>query len=363
MVGRLTPNWAGGLGGNAWLSELQNVMKKLGFNYGSLSGAGATGAGGKTPNMWDFVAQATGGGGGTSPAINPRLTDVTAAINAAKPAIYEEQTKGFGNAAKRFGQTGMLASSPYMAALGDVSRKSTNDIASLIENLTFQANESAAQRGLTGDIATMNDQTSRDLANRSRLMDAARLAWDTSQSGDANALAAAQLLGDWYMRMREGDENRTLSYAGMEGSGGSGSGNRAPSYIPAPTDGTREDVMRRRGGRMPGEGLATSWVGTERSRIDELREEVEKKRLADQLRGPQRKTEEELLAEQLRKQQLRNEIWKGQYTPTQAPDQGIPPALFTWLSDMGFDESMIQAIRANPNMLEYFISKYHQRGV
>lgn len=325
---RLTPNWSAGLGGNPWLSELQNVMKQLGFNYGNMTaGSGSNpSTGGLPQNTFNWLANATAGGGGTPLPVNARLTDTTAALNAALPGIYEKQTKSFGNAAKRFGQTGMLASQPYMEALGGVSRNTTNDIANLTQNLTFQANESAAQRGLSADLATQADQLARDLANRSRLMTAAGWSLDNSNADSAKNLEAANLLGDWYMRMREGDENRTLSYAGMPQQDGRGSGaigNLMSMFSGAAPTSPYDDIMQARLRRKGYQDQLNQARGASpaESPLERKRRMLEDMQLDEALRGPQKSNLDRLL-EELQGKLVKNQMADADYYAATGKQRG-----------------------------------------
>lgn len=192
---------------NPWVREMQGVLKGFGFDPGSLASLfGQQKDRSMDPTALGYLnASVSGGPVGTG------FVDPAAAIKAALPGIYEQQTKAFGDSAARFGRTGMLASSPYMEALGGVSRKSTNDIASLTENMLYQAYESMANRQLQADIA-----------NRNRQLQAAQLAQNAAQAGwadngNANALSSLMSqVGDWYMRMREGDEGRSMSQWSMQ---------------------------------------------------------------------------------------------------------------------------------------------------
>ena len=76
------------------------------------------------------------------------IVDTNAAIAAAMPGIYEQQDIGFANAANRAGQSGMAMSTPYAQALGEVSRKSANDIAALTESYKYNASEAFAERAM-----------------------------------------------------------------------------------------------------------------------------------------------------------------------------------------------------------------------
>ena len=192
---------------NPWVREMQNVLKSFGFDPSRMASMyGNQQDRPMDPTAFGYMQSSVSGN-----PVGTNFVDPAAAIRAALPGIYEQQTKAFGDAAARFGRTGMLASSPYMESLGGVSRKSSNDIASLTENMLYQANESMANRQLQADIA-----------NRNRQLQAAQLAQAAAQAGwrdGDNASAMASLMnqvGDWYMRMREGDEGRSLSQWSMQ---------------------------------------------------------------------------------------------------------------------------------------------------
>lgn len=80
------------------------------------------------------------------------IVDTNAVINAALPGIYEQQEKGFANAAMRAGQSGMAMSTPYAEALGEVSRKSGLDIAALTEQYRYGASEALAERRMQEEL-------------------------------------------------------------------------------------------------------------------------------------------------------------------------------------------------------------------
>ncbi len=239
---------AAGVGPNAWTRELQGVLNSFGMNPANQGMGGApNGYGGLSPEVLAWIKASMGQNNTTQTPTTTTATSLTptstvsteGAIRAAMPRIQEEQTRNFGQAAKRFGQTGMLASTPYMEALGSVSRNSTNDIASMIEQMIYQANEAQANRALQAGEGHQNRllQAGEGAQNRAfnaaeawrgreygaqqsnldRAANASNLAYNNWQAGRGDQTALMQLLGDWYMRMREGDENRSLSWAGQTG--------------------------------------------------------------------------------------------------------------------------------------------------
>lgn len=381
---------------NPWMRELSTVLSGFGFNPKTMSMSGGkanAGYGSLSPEVMAWIKASLGPGGAgagglTQTAVTPTApVDTSAAIRAALPGIQEQQTKSFGEAAKRFGQTGMLASQPYMEALGNVSRKSSNDIASLIENLVYQAGEQYANRQLQAgegyagrqlqaSEGYQNRLASANEANKGRMFDAANLAFQNWQgnreNGNADQLALMQLLGDWYMRMREGDENRTLSYAGMNQGGGTGGGSgRAPSYIPAENTGAsrmssyaqqlqERDLRRQLTGAN--ESGTTRAATSQTDPLADIRRQLEMQELTRQLN--QQPTEEEQMATNLRKKQLAYDLENGPWAAAKgsAATGGPSNELFRWLNGMGFDQSMIDAIKMNPQMLEFFWSKFNQRG-
>lgn len=78
-------------------------------------------------------------------------------VESLKPKIQEEMNRGFASAAQRLGQAGMLSSSSYTKALGDVSRKASNDLAAAYYNTMLQAAENQAGREMQARLA--NQQT------------------------------------------------------------------------------------------------------------------------------------------------------------------------------------------------------------
>jgi hypothetical protein len=200
---------------NPWMQEMQNVLSGFGFKpgdwgkqAGGINGRGngnGNGALNWSPDVNSWIASATGGGG------TDGMNSPAAAIKAALPGIYEEQTRSFGNAAQKMGQTGMLASSPYMEALGRVSRKSSGDIASLTENMYFQAAESASQRQMQRDLALKNLQMQAASMGANRDQASWQQANANNQNGMSNQMSLANLIGDWYNQMRNTDENRSMS--------------------------------------------------------------------------------------------------------------------------------------------------------
>ncbi len=145
--------------------------------------------------------------------INVNTVDPSAVIRAQLPKIQEMQDQSFANAAARFGATGMGVSTPYAQALGDVSRKTSNDIAGLTEGYYYQSATDAAARQLQADLANRQNQLAvggqwmgatesgldRDLQaqmqSNQMFLDAAKAYGGFYDSGGQNTSALASLAG------------------------------------------------------------------------------------------------------------------------------------------------------------------------
>ncbi len=103
--------------------------------------------------------------------------DPMASVRAALPFINEQQDTGFANAASKFGRLGTLMSggngAGYTDSLGQVARKSANDIASLTENTMLTAAENQAARAMQAALANQQTGYSANESAASRAMQAA----------------------------------------------------------------------------------------------------------------------------------------------------------------------------------------------
>ena len=95
------------------------------------------GFGGEVPGEW------TPGGLGTGQA----SIDPMAVIRSAQPRLTEEMNRSMPSAAQRLGAAGVpLSSGSYTKELGKAARKSTSDLAEIMNKYLFEASESKAGR-------------------------------------------------------------------------------------------------------------------------------------------------------------------------------------------------------------------------
>ena len=150
---------------------LQSLMNPTATNNAAGASAFQSYLGGKNPFTMTAPANPYGAGTQNPSAqytldamksavapINVNTVDPSAVIRANLPKIQEMQENSFADAAARFGATGMGVSTPYASALGDVSRKASNDIAALTEGYYYQSASDAAARQLQADLANRQNQ-------------------------------------------------------------------------------------------------------------------------------------------------------------------------------------------------------------
>jgi len=89
-------------------------------------------------------------------------------VHAQLPQMREQQRLGNAMAAKQMGNAGLLASSGYADALGEVNRKATNDIGSAYMNIMGQHAEQQAGRQQQANMVNAQMQQEAMLADRAR---------------------------------------------------------------------------------------------------------------------------------------------------------------------------------------------------
>lgn len=147
-------------------------------------------------------------------------------VRSARPKIQEEMNRNFAKAANRMGGIGMLGSSAYTSALGEASRKASNDLANVYYQALTQAAENQAAREMQAALA--NQST-------------AERAWATHGGWDVGLQEAAMrdLMNQWaqtgnwnaqWAEMANDPVMRLLSMATKRGAGTSGAyGTNGPS--------------------------------------------------------------------------------------------------------------------------------------
>lgn len=121
---------------------------------------------------------------------NQDIVDVQAIIDAEEQLSNTRRDDAWADAAARFGQSGMVASTPYMNQLADVAAEEQARQDQIFGTLKYQAGTDFANRQL------------QEALQRRELEEAAwaqRGAWDMAaqQANAANNLAAWQQMGNW----------------------------------------------------------------------------------------------------------------------------------------------------------------------
>lgn len=217
------------LGGKSFAS--MDPQGNLNFNPGAMSGMFGAMGGGSAGGGYDFsdYPTFTPYQAGEIPTVGPyevsdfaqQIVDTNNVINAAMPGIYEQQEKGFANAANRMGQSGMAMSTPYAEALGEVSRKSGNDIAALTEAYRYNASEALAGRRMEEELQ-QRQLEEQAWAQQQQLNMAAQMAnqnnqynaWNAQNQWNANQWGAQNTLGmENYWQGQEQQQNQQAMMA------------------------------------------------------------------------------------------------------------------------------------------------------
>lgn len=72
--------------------------------------------------------------------------DPMTVIRSAQPRLTEEMNRSMASAAQRLGNTGALMGSGYTKELGKAARKSTSDLAEIMNKYLYESSENAASR-------------------------------------------------------------------------------------------------------------------------------------------------------------------------------------------------------------------------
>jgi hypothetical protein len=135
-------------------------------------------------------------------------TDPWEVINASLPWLDEQRQAGYSGAAARMGKTGMLSSTPYAQALGQVERKAQDDLARLTQGNLYDASKFNAQM----------EQTQRENAlNRALQGWQTHGGWDVGlqqQAGNQD-FGAWDQMGDWQMSGQMNDQNNLMGLLQM----------------------------------------------------------------------------------------------------------------------------------------------------
>ena len=249
----------GGSGTQDWMKELEKLTEMYGGNV--QGGAGKWGSA-NSPEAWNWLR----GGAGANPyggqargwwesstdpitammvSRSDLQTDPWEVINASKAGIGEQRDIGFGQAAQRMGQAGMLSSGSYAQELGGVQRKAENDYSQLVTQALYDASKFNSDKEMQAALANQGAKLQADMASRNNLAQAAAglsgmgaedlnrmlrageaggqldLGWHDRDRNSNDALIQA------YMGMREGDLNRGYGAWGQSGNWNQENMNRA----------------------------------------------------------------------------------------------------------------------------------------